>query len=87
MLGLPGAAWHLELTHQRGHSVGGAPHPDHLVVLYFDDDAACDAALARFTQQGCAPVPAYNPYWDAHGVTYADPDGYRVVVHRGGWRP
>jgi len=30
-------------------------------------------------------VPSFNPYWDRDGVTFEDPDGYRVVVQRAAW--
>jgi hypothetical protein len=29
---------------------------------------------------GFVPVSAVNPYWDRDGVTFEDPDGYRVVL-------
>jgi hypothetical protein len=51
-------------------------------VLYLGDRAAVDAALARL---GAAPVPSANPYWDEHGVTIEDPDGFRVVLVAGNW--
>jgi hypothetical protein len=34
---------------------------------------------------GHAPVAAFNPYWDRTGITFEDPDGYRVVLCRDGW--
>ncbi len=34
---------------------------------------------------GYEPVPSYNPYWDKHGVTFADPDDYRVVLQNDTW--
>jgi hypothetical protein len=34
---------------------------------------------------GFAPVPSFNPYWDENGVTFEDPDGYRIVIQRGAW--
>ena len=30
-------------------------------------------------------VSAFNPYWDRHGRTFADPDGYRVVLAQSHW--
>jgi hypothetical protein len=33
MLGVPGAAYHLEFTRKRGHIVGRAPTGDNLLVL------------------------------------------------------
>jgi hypothetical protein len=35
---------------------------------------------------GHAPVLAFNPYWDRHGVTFEDPEGRRVVVCSIDWK-
>ena len=85
MLGAPGAPYHLELTHHRGHAVGRAPTQDHLLVFYFPDEEEWRAAVKRMRAAGFDPVPSYNPYWDARGNTFEDPDGYRVVLQRGAW--
>jgi hypothetical protein len=29
---------------------------------------------------GVAPLPAANRYWADHGLTFEDPDGFRVVL-------
>jgi hypothetical protein len=34
---------------------------------------------------GFAPVTSFNPYWDVDGVTFEDPDGYRVVIQQASW--
>lgn len=34
---------------------------------------------------GFERVQAYNPYWDVHGQTFEDLDGYRVVLQAGAW--
>jgi hypothetical protein len=34
---------------------------------------------------GFPPVPSFNPYWDRDGLTFEDPDGYRVVLQHGAW--
>jgi len=26
-----------------------------------------------------------NPYWDVNGVTFEDPDGWRIVLQNAGW--
>ena len=80
MLGLPGAPWHLEFTRQRDHRVGDAPTRDHLLVFYLPEREAWRAAADRLAALGHAPVPSYNPYWDRRGLTFEDPDGYRVVL-------
>ncbi|MEA2665604.1 MAG: hypothetical protein QOI11_2548 [Candidatus Eremiobacteraeota bacterium] len=87
LLGHPALPYHLEFTRERGARAGRAPSPEHLLVFYLAGEEAWNAALARLAGAGVATVPAHNPYWDAHGVTVEDPDGYRIVLHRGPWRP
>jgi hypothetical protein len=83
MLGRKAAAYHLEFTHKAGHHIGKAPTEDNLLVL--PDRAEWEAVIERLTQHGYQPVPAFNPYWDMHGKTFADPDGYRVVLQNAAW--
>lgn len=79
MLGLPGAAWHLELTRPHQHAVVPTPTTEDLLVLYLGHPP--DSALvARLETHGGTRVPAVNPYWDTWGVTITDPDGYRLVL-------
>ncbi|HZJ55683.1 MAG TPA: VOC family protein [Myxococcaceae bacterium] len=87
MLGRPGAPYHLELTHQRGHPVGRAPSRDHLLVFYLPDRSQWTQAVQRMRAAGFEPVPSYNPYWDREGTTFEDPDGYRIVLQCGAWSP
>ena len=85
MLGHPQAPYHFEFTHQPGHLAGRAPTADNLLVFYLPEVAEWQAAVQRMEAAGFAPVPAYNPYWDAHGRTFEDPDGYRVVLQQAAW--
>ncbi|RSK49355.1 VOC family protein [Hymenobacter rigui] len=85
MLGHPLAPYHLEFTHQPGHAVGRAPTPDNLLVLYLPNVAEWQAAVRQMITAGYPPVPSYNPYWDQHGRTFEDPDGYRVVLQCAAW--
>lgn len=80
MLGLSQASYHLEFTTKKGHDAGRAPTQDNLLVFYLPDTTVFNAAVARMTAAGFPPVPAFNPYWDACGKTFEDPDGYRVVL-------
>jgi catechol 2,3-dioxygenase-like lactoylglutathione lyase family enzyme len=75
-LAVPGTAAHLELTAGGGHGAP-APHPESLLVLYLGDDEAVQTVAARL---GVDPIPPANPYWAEHGVTFQDPDGFRVVL-------
>ncbi len=86
MLGTPGGAYHLEFTRKRGHVAGRAPTEDNLLVFYLPEPAAWAAAVKRMSDAGYAPVASFNPYWDARGKTFEDPDGYRVVLQQAAWR-
>ena len=75
-LALPGTDAHLELTTGGAHAAP-PPHPETLLVLYLGDDAAVRAVARRLDAEPVAPA---NPYWADHGRTFADPDGFRVVL-------
>jgi len=85
MVGHPGSPYHFEFTRTRGHPAGRAPSRDHLVVFYLPDGAAWRAAVARMQAAGFEPIASFNPYWDQQGVTFEDPDGYRVVLQNAQW--
>lgn len=85
ILGAPGAPYHLEFTRAHGHVASRAPSPDNLLVLYEPDRQAWVAAVERMRAAGFEPVPAFNPWWHKHGVTFEDPDGWRVVLWQGVW--
>jgi catechol 2,3-dioxygenase-like lactoylglutathione lyase family enzyme len=87
MLGHQGAAYHLEFTRKRGHTAGRAPTEDNLLVFYLPDEAEWQHAVQRLESRGYRPVKAFNPYWDKQGKTFADPDGYRVVLQNARWSP
>ena len=85
MLGRAGAPYHFEFTAKRGHAVGRAPTPDNLLVFYLPETDAWKAAVQRLRDAGFDPVPSFNPYWDRNGVTFEDPDGYRIVLQKVAW--
>ena len=85
ILGREGAPYHFEFTHAHGHAVGRAPTQDNLLVFYIPDTDEWRAAVQRMGDAGFDPVPSFNPYWDMSGVTFEDPDGYRVVLQRDAW--
>ena len=74
MLGHPGAPYHIEFTKAHGHTAGRAPTEDNLLVFYL-----------RMRRAGFSPATAFNAYWDVKGVTFEDPDGYRVVLQNAAW--
>jgi catechol 2,3-dioxygenase-like lactoylglutathione lyase family enzyme len=80
MLGHPNAPYHLEFTRARGHCAGRAPTPDNLLIFYLPEPTAWQAAVDRMRAAGFEPQPSFNPYWDRLGLTFEDPDGYRIVL-------
>ncbi|KAH7036067.1 putative ring-cleavage extradiol dioxygenase [Linnemannia elongata] len=86
------APWHLEFTYQHHHASGEfpvglaevelchAPTQDNLLVLYLKDRAEVEARKARMEEHGYHAVKAINPYWDDHGFTFEDSEGWRVVL-------
>jgi catechol 2,3-dioxygenase-like lactoylglutathione lyase family enzyme len=85
MMGIPRASYHLEFTSQQGHLVGCAPTQDHLIVFYLPDRQEWECAIDRLKAIGSEPVKSYNPYWDVSGLTFEDPDGYRIVLQNTIW--
>jgi catechol 2,3-dioxygenase-like lactoylglutathione lyase family enzyme len=85
VLGARHAPWHLEFTHRRGHPSQAVPDADSLLVLYLPDEAQWRAAVARLRALGARVVPSGNAYWDRCGLTFEDPDGYRLVLQNAAW--
>jgi catechol 2,3-dioxygenase-like lactoylglutathione lyase family enzyme len=85
ILGAPQSPYHLEFTRKRGRPAGAAPDPESLLVFYLPGRAEWQAAVDRLHAFGARPVPSSNPYWDAQGLTFEDPDGFRIVLQRAAW--
>ena len=85
MLGQEGAPYHFEFTRAKGHVAGRAPTQDNLLVFYLPDGGEWKAAVQRMQDAGFASVASFNPYWDREGMTFEDPDGYRIVLQRAAW--
>jgi YycE-like protein len=81
---LPGSGAHLGFTAGGGYGAP-SPHRESLLVVYLGDDAAVHDVVARLDVD---PVTPANPYRAAHGVTFADPDGFRLLrVERDAFTP
>ena len=83
-IGLRGASWHLELV--RDTEIQPAPTPEDLLVLYLEAPLD-EALLARIEAAGGIRTPSRNDWWDRGGVTFADPDGYLLVLTSRSWSP
>ena len=84
IVGLPGAAWHLEFTRAHEHALLPAPTEEDLLVLYLNEPAP-ETFIRHLEAHGGVRVPAANPYWARWGVTVQDPDGYRLVLSQRIW--
>jgi catechol 2,3-dioxygenase-like lactoylglutathione lyase family enzyme len=80
MLALPGRRDHLEFTHHQSGSPCPAPTKDNLLVFYVDDEESFLEMAARLKWHGHEPLEPENPYWAGKGLTFEDPDGWRVVL-------
>jgi hypothetical protein len=74
---LPGGA-ELELT--AGPAQPAPSTDEDLLVLYVQTQTEAAAIGARLTAAGVARIPNRNPYWNRSGLTFLDPDGYRLVI-------
>jgi len=80
MLGFTGSTAHLEITRDRAGGPLPPPSPEDLIVFYIEARGAWDDAVQRMVAAGFPPVPSSNPYWDIDGATFADADGFRLVL-------
>lgn len=77
--------YHMEFTRQRTHPHSPRPSEEDLLVFYFPESAEWNATVQRLHAFGANTVPSSNPYWDESGLTFEDPDGYRLVVQHAAW--
>jgi len=85
ILSHPQAPWHLAFTYYRDLKAERAPTQHNLLVVYLPDRAEWKTAVERMRMSGYSPVSSFSPYWDRDGVTFEDPDGYRVVLQNTAW--
>jgi catechol 2,3-dioxygenase-like lactoylglutathione lyase family enzyme len=87
MLGDRAAGYHVELTVCRLHPVTPTPTPEDLLVFYVADSSKWSTTCAAMLRAGFVDVEPLNPWWKQRGRTFADHDGYRVVIEQSDWRP
>ena len=78
-LGLPGSDWHLEFTTSNISPVH-YPDNDDLLVFYAESVEEFNNIKQKFIANGVRPVYPKNPYWINNGITFTDPDGFRIVI-------
>jgi catechol 2,3-dioxygenase-like lactoylglutathione lyase family enzyme len=87
ILGRAGWPYHLEVTRRRAEPIVPRPTTEDLLVFYFPDHARWRRAVRRLLDAGVTAVRSENPYWDRIGLTFVDPDGYRLVLANADWPP
>ena len=85
MLGRSKEGYHLEFTTNAGQELSPAPTKDNLLVFYLPDPNEWQQSVDRMIAHGYDPVESFNPYWEKRGMTFEDPDGYRVVFEQDTW--
>ena len=85
ILGHPGWPYHLELTRRRDDPVAPRPTDEDLLVLYLPDRSQWSELARRMRECGARRVTSSNPYWEERGITFEDPDGYRIVLENRPW--
>lgn len=86
MLGHPGASYHFEFTVCRTEPIAPAPTHEDLAVFYVETTPEWVVMCSNMLRAGFKQVRSFNPYWDEHGRTFEDPDGYRTVLQNGTWQ-
>ncbi|WP_144912783.1 VOC family protein [Mucilaginibacter frigoritolerans] len=78
-LGVPGADWHLEFTVSDYPPLHQADDDD-LLVFYAASVDEFTALKNKFIANRIKNVAPKNPYWAKNGITFEDPDGFRIVI-------
>ncbi|MFN8576725.1 MAG: VOC family protein [Candidatus Sericytochromatia bacterium] len=78
-LGFKNKDWHLEFTVSNEKPIHNFDDDD-LLVFYCDSQDEYQVIKDRFRKNHIEEVQAKNPYWNLNGITYLDPDGFRVVI-------
>lgn len=84
MLGWPAADWHIELVRApepRRH----APDSEDALVVYEPAVDAWQTRIDALDRAGFTRVRADNPYWQRHGASFDDAEGFRWIVARQAW--
>ena len=80
-LGWPDADWHLEFTAD-GSTPTQQPDDDDALVLYPETSERFLELESGLIGIGATRTETRNPYWSRHGLTFADPDGFTIVIVR-----
>ena len=85
MLGDPHFGFHLEFTFFKDHPVAPSISLEDLFICYIPDEQLWLEKKLNLHHLGYSTVTSFNPYWDQKGVTFLDPNGYRIVLYNDTW--
>jgi len=85
IVGFPGLPYHFAFTHCSDHPVIPTPTVEDLTVFYMPDPTEWQRSSEAMLTAGFTEVSSFNPYWQRRGRTFADLDGYRVVLQQAAW--
>lgn len=85
ILGHPAWPYHLEFTRRREEPIHPRPTDEDLLVFYLPEPSMWREVVRRCHEAGASFVSSSNPYWNEHGVTLEDPDGYGIVLQQAAW--
>ena len=78
-LGIPGSDWHLEFTVSDALPVH-QPDIDDMLVFYTKSVEEFNTLKNKFIAGKIKHVEPKNVYWKRNGITFEDPDGFRIVL-------
>ncbi len=83
-LGWKGAGWHLAFVRAPAPRVA-RPEAEEALALYEPDDAQWQRRISDLEVAGFVRVTSPNPYWNDHGASFSDREGFRVIVAKLAW--
>jgi catechol 2,3-dioxygenase-like lactoylglutathione lyase family enzyme len=78
-LGIPNAGWYLEFTVSDNPPLHQADDDD-LLIFYVASVEEFTTLKNKIIANGIKNVAPKNPYWAKNGITFPDPDGFRIVI-------
>lgn len=78
-LGHKNSEWHLEFTVSNEMPDHKADEDD-LLVFYVATIAEYNRLKDKFRANKIEEVAPKNPYWKKNGVSFSDPEGFRIVI-------
>jgi catechol 2,3-dioxygenase-like lactoylglutathione lyase family enzyme len=86
MVGSESLHYHFEFTSCRSHPIRPTPTVEDLLVFYVPQREEWENTCANLLAARFRETQPYNPYWSERGRTFADHDGYHVVIERSDWK-